>query len=347
MGLPPRGVGLQKHNGKWRLVWGNRENVPGESIIYSLNWIPIGGFVKIKGENGEQENETDSFGHKPVWKRNLILAAGVTMNVLLTIVLLTVGFAIGMPSSTSNLEGGIVVSDQQVQIAQVIEKSPAQAADLQVGDIILKADGQDILNSEQLREVVAKKENQEVVFLIERSKAQLEKKITPIKIGENIGVGVAIADLGTVRYPLHLAFWQAIKATWAWFTMMILAIVALIKQLFGGPGVGVEFAGPVGIAVLTGQAAKLGWVYLLQFAALLSLNLAIINILPFPALDGGRILFLTIGKVRGKMISSKWENASHNIGFILLMVLIVFITYRDLVKYGAKILSVLMRAVGL
>ncbi len=347
MGIPPRGVGLQKHQGKWRLIWGNRENVPGESIIYSLNWIPIGGFVKIKGENGEMENETDSFGYKPVWQRNLILAAGVTMNVLLTIVLLMIGFAIGMPSSTSNLEGGIIVSKQQVQIAQVIEKSPAQAADLRVGDIVLQVDGQEINNSEQLRTIVIAKENQAVNFVIERSNDQIEKTITPIKIGENIGVGVAIADLGTVRYPIHLALWQALKATWGWFMMMILAIVALVKQLFGGPGVGVEFAGPVGIAVLTGQAAKLGWVYLLQFAALLSLNLAIINILPFPALDGGRILFLTIGKVRGKMISSKWENASHNIGFILLMVLILFITYRDLVKYGAKILSVLMRAVGL
>jgi regulator of sigma E protease len=126
-----------------------------------------------------------------------------------------------------------------------------------------------------------------------------------------------------------------------------MAVVGLFKQLFGGPSAGLDFAGPVGIAVMTGQAAKMGWIYVLQFTALLSLNLAIINILPFPALDGGRILFLAIEKIRRKPVDAKLENIFHNTGFILLMLLIVAITFRDLAKYGMKILSVLGKTIGL
>jgi regulator of sigma E protease len=143
-----------------------------------------------------------------------------------------------------------------------------------------------------------------------------------------------------------LALKEGVLATWFWLVAIITAVVGLFKQLFGGPSMGLDFAGPVGIAVLTGQAAKMGWIYVLQFTALLSLNLAIINILPFPALDGGRILFLAIEKIRGKAVDSKLENIFHNIGFILLMILIVAITYRDLVRYGAKILSALGRIIG-
>lgn len=347
MGLPPRAVGLQKKDGKWQAVWGNREIRPDEPMTYSLNWIPVGGFVKIKGENGEEAADTDSFGHKPIWQRNLILAAGVTMNVFLTVILLTVAFAFGVPGSVDDLEGGQLIDQPKVQVVEVLDGSAAQTAGLRAGDVISAIDGQAIDSSKTLQDLVAGKENQTVKILVKRGETDLEKSATITKVGDQVALGVGIVDLGTVRYPLHLAFWQALKTTWAWLVMIALALVGLIKQLFGGPSIGAEFAGPVGIAVMTGQAAQLGWTYVLQFAAMLSLNLAIINILPFPALDGGRILFLTIGKLRGKMIDSKWENFSHNFGFILLMALIVFITYRDLLKYGAKILGVIGRSVGL
>jgi regulator of sigma E protease len=332
---------------KWRIVWGNRETNPDEPLIYSLNWIPVGGFVKIKGENGDEAADTDSFGHQPIWQRNLILAAGVTMNIVLTVILLAVAFSFGVPGSTDNLEGGKLIDQPKVQVVEVLKGSPADMAGLRAGDVISSIDGQAITSSKALQDLVASKENQTVKILVKRGETDLEKSATVAKVDGQAALGVGIVDLGTVRYPIHLAFWQALKTTWAWLVMIALALVGLIKQLFGGPSVGAEFAGPVGIAVMTGQAAQLGWTYVLQFAAMLSLNLAIINILPFPALDGGRILFLTIGKLRGKMIDAKWENFSHNFGFILLMALIVFITYRDLLKYGAKILSVLSRSVGL
>ena len=116
-----------------------------------------------------------------------------------------------------------------------------------------------------------------------------------------------------------------------WF--IITAFVALLYKLLAGAGVSADIAGPVGIAVMTGQVARLGFVYLLQFAAMLSINLAIINFLPFPALDGGRVVFVIIEKIRGRAVSEKLETALHNIGFVLLILLVLGVTYRDVLRF--------------
>lgn len=347
MGLPPRMFGLQKLSGKWRLVWGNREIKADEPMIYSLNWIPVGGFVKIKGENGELASDSDSFGHKPIWQRTIILASGVIMNLILCIGLLSIGFMIGMPTAAGDANGGKYISEPKVQITEVLAGYPAAGADIKVGDVIVKINDVQIKTGADLKSYLETKENQSVRVSLLRGQETLEKAVTIIKKDEITGLGVAIVDVGTVRYPIHLAIKEGFLVTWYWLVAIFMAVVSLFKQLFGGPSAGLDFAGPVGIAVMTGQAAKLGYIYVLQFAAMLSLNLAIINILPFPALDGGRILFLALEKIRGKAVDSKLENTMHNTGFILLMILIVAITYRDLARYGAKILSVLGRTVGL
>ncbi len=348
MGLPPRICGWQKYLGRWRFIKGDKQIEPDEPMVYSLNWIPVGGFVKIKGENGEEAAAEDSFGHKKIWQRIVILAAGVTMNVLLTIVLLTIGFAVGMPSSVSdNGDGGVLITPAQVQVAQILDDMPAAKTGVKVGDIVESVDGQKISSGAQLKEYFAAKENQPVLIVLKRGQEEVKVSLSPVNRDGVIGMGVAIVDMGIKQYPLHLAIYQAILTTWSWIVMIALAVWALFMQLFGGAKSGVDFSGPVGIAVLTGQAAKMGYIYVLQFAALLSLNLAIINILPFPALDGGRIAFLMIEKFRGKPIDAKLENLFHNIGFMLLMLLIVVITFRDLIKYGAKIIYVLGKSVGL
>ncbi|MFA6227836.1 MAG: RIP metalloprotease RseP [Patescibacteria group bacterium] len=347
MGLPPRVIGWQKYQGRWRLIWGNREIAPAEPMIYSINWIPVGGFVKIKGENGEQASEADSFGHKPIWQRNIILAAGVTMNLILCVLLLSLGFAIGMPSAVEDNQGGKFVAPPEVQVTEILPDMPAAQNDIKPGDIIAKVNGVEITSSQGLKDNFNQLVGQTARITIERDNAQLEKDIMIAQKDGIIGIGIGIMDVGVVRYPLPLALWQGLKMTWQWLVLIVLAVAGLIRQLFGGPSLGLDFAGPVGIAVMTGQAAKMGWIYVLQFVALLSLNLAIINILPFPALDGGRIMFLAVEKIRGKAVNSKWENLSHNVGFLLLMLLIVVITYRDIIRYGAKIISVFKRSVGL
>lgn len=348
MGLPPRICGWQKFLGKWRFIKGDKQIKPDEPMVYSLNWIPVGGFVNIKGENGEEAAAEDSFGHKKIWQRIIILAAGVTMNVVLTVVLLTIGFAVGMPSSVNdNGDGGVLITQPQVQVAQLLENMPAEKAGVKVGDIVESVDGQKIFSGAQLKEYFATKENQPVAIALKRGQEEVKVSLSPVNRDGVMGMGVAIVDMGIKQYPLHLAIYQAILTTWSWIVMIALAVWALFMQLFGGAKSGIDFSGPVGIAVLTGQAAKMGYIYVLQFAALLSLNLALINILPFPALDGGRIAFLMIEKLRGKPVDAKLENLFHNIGFMLLMLLIVVVTFRDLIKYGAKIIYVLGRTVGL
>ncbi len=345
-GFPPRGIGVYKNkHGKWRLVYGNKSvesletsedtNLqPAEkSTVYSLNWLPLGGFVKIKGENGEGENDKDSFAYQKIWKRIIILAAGVVMNVILAWALFSLGYMIGLPQSTDTLGKNAIVSTPEVMVAQVLPKSPALVAGLKEGDAILRINNEVVATEKELQDAIAKNNGQVTNVLIKRGSAEQTLTVTPLAIdGGRATIGVAIFSAGLVRYPFFSAIWEGAKTTGWMIREIFSAFGGLLANLFQGHKVGDQFAGPVGIANITGQAARLGFSYLLQFVALLSLNLAIINILPLPALDGGRILFLLIEKVKGKPVKKEIEAAIHNIGFLLLIALIIFITYRDIIK---------------
>lgn len=345
-GFPPRIIGFYKNKfGKWRKVFGKttyedlesstlEDAVPQSgSTIYSLNWLPIGGFVKIKGENDNGDKEADSFAAKKVWQRMLILSAGVIMNVVLAWFLFTVGYLIGMPQATSDLSSSARVSNAMVAIIDVRADSPAEVAGLRAGDFIKAINGQEVALEEDMQAMISPLAGQEVTLLVDREQTEMTIVVVPEEVSEGHGViGVGIMAAGTVRYPLFSAIIEGAKTTGWMLKEIVLAFGNLIGNLVSGESVSQEFAGPVGIANITGQAASLGFVYLLQFVALLSLNLAIINILPFPALDGGRILFLLIEKVKGKPVRRDIEAVAHNIGFLLLIALIIFITYKDIIK---------------
>lgn len=318
-----------------------------KETIYSLNWIPVGGFVKIKGENGEAKEEKDSFASRSVWKRAVILAAGVLMNFILCVVFLSIGFGIGMPTAIDDFSQGAIISNRSIQIMEVLDKTGAKEAGLRPGDYLVSVDSQRFVEFEKMRDYLADKKDKIVDLKIKRGGEEIAKQVKISEFEGTVGLGVALAETAIVRYPWHLAVWEGMKATWFWLLMIGAAFVALIRNLFIQAPVPIEISGPVGIAVMTGQAAKLGFIYVLQFTALLSLNLAIINILPFPALDGGRILFLIIEKLRGRAVKQQWENLAHNIGFALLMLLVVLITYRDLARYGGRIFGGLKGLVGL
>ena len=354
MGLPPRALGLQKvaglpaQAGKWKLLFGSRLAAPvEESMVYSLNWIPVGGFVKIRGENGENNTDPSSFGSKPAWQRAIVLAAGVTMNVILCVVLLAIGFSIGMPSVVGDqLSPTTIVRDVKVQVMEVLPESGAAQAGLKGGDVITAVDGLPVARTTELRSAIHEDATQVDVTYVRDGDSQTIP-VSVSKIGETTGIGVSVFDVGLVRYPWYQAIWQGIVTTGLWVVAIISSFGMLIYNLIVGSPAGVDVAGPVGIAVLTGKAARLGLSYVLQFAALLSLNLAIVNILPFPALDGGRLLFLAIEKIRGRAVKQRFEALAHNIGFALLMLLIVVITYRDIARYGGQAVSALRRVVGL
>lgn len=321
-GFPPRAFGVKRGQ-----------------TIYSINWIPLGGFVKIKGEAGEFSRDKDSFANKSAWTRGLVLTAGVIMNVLLAWFLLSVGYVIGMPQVIEDLSPYAKVADRKVQIVSVLKDSPAQRAGLEAGDAVVAIGGVAVAQPDDLRTFTANREGQTVRVTLRRKEETLDKDVTLALIKETgkPGMGVALVSTGFVSYPLWLAPVQGGVATWAFTKEIFGAFFGLIADLFRQQKVSVEFSGPVGIAILTSEVAKLGLRYLLQFTALLSLNLAVINILPIPALDGGRMLFLVIERLRGHAVSRKIETMAHNIGFALLMLLVLFVTFHDVAKFGDRI----------
>ena len=337
-GFPPRLFGWKKKDGKRRFFWGNGEE-ESEDTIWSLNWIPIGGFVKIKGEDGERKADPESFASKKPWQRGIILSAGVAMNVLLCIVCLIIAFMLGAPQIIENDDQ--IVKDPKIQVMSVLDNSPADSAGVTMGDVIVSIDGQFFNNTSEVQAYMAEKGDQEVVVAIERLGEQLEYKITAELISEtgNAGLGVGLVKTGIVSYPWYKSIWLGLKGTWNMFSQIIVAFATIIKNAFTGEEVGADIAGPVGIAVITGRVARMGISYILQFTALLSMNLAIINFLPLPALDGGRVLFLIIEKIRGRAVNQKVEQIVHTIGFVLLMLLIVVVTGKDIWQFRESFIN--------
>jgi regulator of sigma E protease len=336
-GYPPRAFGAyKKKDGKWQTVIGNKKVDDAVSTIYSINWIPLGGFVKIKGENGDNTEDKDSFASKPIWQRTIILSAGVIMNVILAIVIISSGMMFGLPQMLDGVKPQAEISNQQIQIIQVLKDTPASMAGVKIGDVILKVDEQEFISDQDLITYVDKNNNKELTYTLLSRGKEVKLKITPELMEETGkgGIGIAIAEIGQVKYPWYVAIVEGVKVTFLLLWAIISGLFGIIKSIFTGNGVGADIAGPVGIATMTGQMIDMGLLYLMQFTAILSLNLAVINFLPIPALDGGRILFLIIEKIKGKPVKQETEAVIHNIGFILLMLLVVVVTFKDISSIG-------------
>lgn len=332
-GFPPRIAGFYKtEQGKWKIVKGNKEVNDAGDTIYSVNLIPLGGFVKIKGEDGTEQEDPDSFANKKIWKRASILSAGVIMNVVLAMVLFGFGFMIGLPQAVEGVGDRAQVSNEHIQVAQVLPDSPAEEADLKTGDVILGVNGEQFDRAGELEKFTRGKKGEELSYKIKRGDEVMTKEVTPAQLEkvDGVGIGVSIVTTGLVKYPWYIAIWEGVKTALWMVWAIIIALAGLIKSLIVGESVGAEVGGPVRIASLTGQFAEMGFVYLLQFTSLLSINLAIINFLPIPALDGGRVLFLLVEKIKGSPVKKEVEAAIHNAGFILLMLLILLITFNDI-----------------
>ena len=330
-GFPPRLAGIKK--GK---------------TLYSLNWIPLGGFVKIKGEDDPSKTGPGTFSHRPWYVRSVVIAAGVFMNLVLASTLFAVGFGIGVPQPLDGLPAGVRVRDPRVQVIEVLKDSPAEKAGFMAGDILVSIDGQPFLKIDDIQAYVAAAQGP-VEVRLKRGQETLDERLTPTtdpQSGKKL-MGVALVESAIVSYPWYSAIWHGIAATGFYVKEIFSSFADLIKGLFVGQKSGVEFSGPVGIAVLTGQAARLGFIYLLQFAALLSVNLAVINVLPIPALDGGRLLFIIIEKFRGRSVRPAVEAAIHRIAFFLLLGLVVLVTAHDVARYSRQILDALKGLFGI
>lgn len=306
--------------------------------VYSINLLLLGGFVKILGEDGSEAANQKSFASKPVSIKGIIITAGVFMNFILGALLLIIGFNIGLPQVLDK-ENEALAKDIEIQVLTVNQNSPAEKADLKAGDVIknFSAESGSVFGGNDIsvfQNFINKNKGKEITLKIKRGKENFEAKTVP-RINTPAGegaLGIAIIKTGIISYPWHQAIWLGVKSAFITVWEIIVGFFELIKNLLITGRVSQEVAGPVGIAVLTGQAINLGFIYLLQLIALISLNLAVLNLVPFPALDGGRLLFLGIEKIKGSKIDPKVENSIHSIGLILLLALAALITYRDILK---------------
>ncbi|MBD3245376.1 MAG: RIP metalloprotease RseP [Candidatus Moranbacteria bacterium] len=356
-GFPPRMIGVvfNEKKQKWEIIKGNKE-VKRKNTIYSLNYIPIGGFVKILGEDGEDKGQnkkdkkikvdkkSNNFSHKPVWQRIIILSAGVIMNFITAAIILSFGFMIGLPEPVEDEAGQL--KNPKVQIIEVIKDSPAQKMGLASGDEILKIKvpetGQsiEVEKTAQVVSFIKKNSNREILIKVKRGDDIYRLKGTPRENPpEGQGsLGIALSRVAIVSYPFFESIKMGFSSTIGITKQMLIAFKTMFGDfIFKGDSEKLkQVSGPLGIVVLTNQMTEMGFSYLVQFAALLSINLAIINILPIPALDGGRILFLLLESIKGKPVSSRLEGKFHLIGMFLLLTLMFVITVRDFFKFEEK-----------
>ena len=367
LGFPPRIVGMRKRDeGGWEVIWfgggqneedtyGSQKQTPfsgtsgsvsrvgvpaSNHTIYSLNFIPIGGFVRMPGENGDINDasgsyDPHSFAAKPAGKRLIVLVAGVTMNVILAMLLFTIAFGSGEPKLLP-------------EIGKVVPASPAAVAGLRPGDTIVSANHQPIKSFADLQALVNSElqadHNQHAtlpVLLQVRRAGSTQLVTTTVNVREHPPAGqgpMGIQASGKLTFD-RLPLWQAPIRGVQYTFQMTGNFISAIGQMISG-ALPFQLTGPVGIVKITGDVAQTvpneGWWPLLSLTAVLSLNLAIINILPFPALDGGRVVLVLVEVLRGgRRLKPEVEGIINFIGMAILLTLMVVITFFDVLHWGS------------
>lgn len=321
-GFPPR-------------LWGIKKN----DTIYSINWIPFGGFVRIKGEEDEAGGP-DSFSSKPVKSKLTVILAGVAMNFLLAAALLMVVNFMGLRVGILDGESTDEAQNIKIQIIEVGQNSPAEAADFRTLDEIIGFTGSDdriekISTAKEVSDYISSRPGENIKVVILRGSEQLIKEVTP-RINPLPGqgaLGVSLVLTGEVSYPWYESIWRGLRDTVILTVNVAAGYFEIIRGLIIDRQFAGEISGPIGIASLTGQAAKVGINYLLQFVALISVNLVILNALPFPALDGGRAVMILIEKAKGSPINKSTETLVNAVGFYLLIALMIYVTIKDISRF--------------
>ncbi|MBI2010955.1 MAG: site-2 protease family protein [Candidatus Colwellbacteria bacterium] len=278
---------------------------------YSFNALPFGGFVRIHGEEdkGEELEEPErSFIHQPAWRRALIILAGVIMNFLIGWLALTLVLSVGLPN--------------RVIIEEVFPGSPASEAGFKTGDQI-----KDFNSAETFSQFIEANKGQSISL----NGQTLTPRADPPE-GEG-PLGIKIVEVGAPSQNFARSLWQGLVAAILTLGFIFKAIFFFFAGVFTGNfAVLSEVTGPVGVFSLINDAGELGFIYLVNFLGLISLNLAAINLIPFPALDGGRLLFVGVEKLIGRPVNRRWEAALNALGLALLLTLMLVITFRDIMK---------------
>ena len=336
IGFPPRIFSKQKGETK-----------------YSIGAIPLGGYCQILGENydeaqitagseGVKKEDKDfhrRFTSQPKKNQALVLVAGVAFNFILAWILIAFSFMSGMLVSAGDFSED-VVQDPQLVLMSVLADSPAQKAGLEIGDTILylETEGetlQEFKNVDEALTLIAGAGESEIEILYKRGEENILASLSPeeglFEEGK-AAIGVSFDVVGTVELGFFAASWEALKMTFVMIWSVATGMLLFITGIFTGSSSLSQVSGPVGIVGLVGNAYEFGFVYLMSFVAVISINLGVINLLPLPALDGGRLLFLGIEAIKGSPIKAKVVNTLNLVGFALLLLLMLVITISDVMK---------------
>ena len=312
----------------------------GKETEYVISLIPLGGYVKMAGdEPSECKNEPWEFLSKSVFDRFKIIFAGAFLNYILAFFIFSMIFMFGSPTVTT-------------EVGTLLKDYPAEKCGIQTGDKVLSVDGRSVKYWEDMVEIIHKHTESPIKVSIERKGAVMGFEIQPIvrATKDIFGKEVKVALVGIapsqkiekIRYGFFDSFGMGAKKL---FQLTAVTYKALWSILTGRISFKESMTGPIGIFMITGKAAQLGFIYIFHLMGILSASLAIFNLLPFPVLDGGHIIFLALEKLRGKPLSVKAQEVIANIGISLLILLTVFIFYNDIIKFGiiGKILGAFKR----
>lgn len=312
LGLPPKIVGKKFKGTEW-----------------TLNWLPIGGFCKLFGEDLGEKGATknkDSFVTKNPWQKALIVLGGVMMNMILAVVIFGVVYTIM----------GVPVETEKVKIVEVAKNSPAEKVDLKENDWIKAVNGVEVKTPQQLTEEVGKFKGKAVKLLISNDQTKTDKEII-VQTRENppegegsLGVAIANTEMEKIKwYEFYKGIGAGFKEAYFWGKIIADGVLKMVGGLLMGQ-VPKDVSGPIGIFEATSSIKKnQGMLAVIHFFGIVSVNLAVVNVLPFPALDGGRIIFVIYELITKKRANQKLEMVVNNAGMLILLSLILIVTISD------------------
>lgn len=315
-------------------IWGRKLK---NGTLFTINYLPLGGFVKLKGEH-DNATGPGTYGGVSLWKKAKILLAGVVVNWVTAIVIFTLLALVGIPKilpNQFNIPTDTAVVNSSVQAAQVTPNSPAERAGLQKGDKLISLASEPVTSAERFSTQTASHAGQTVPFVYERDGQKKESQVTLNKERGTTGyLGVGPAEQSTQR-----ATWSApivgagltIQFTYETFKGLFATIANLFQAKFAQAGANV--AGPVGIITILKDSSSLGVIPVMFLIGIISLTLAVMNVLPIPALDGGRLFVTLIFRALKKPLTERREEAIQLTGFVALMLLIVVITLLDVKRF--------------
>lgn len=347
LGFPPKAIGKKV-----------KKSFLGKNVEYRINWLPLGGYVRMKGEY-DVSNKKGDYGAASYWAKTKILFAGVAVNWLVAALILTVLAWIGLPKIIDNqfsINGDsrtVILEPGEVSIASVVSKSIAEKNDIKTGDKLIRVNNQKVESAATVSRLIKESSDNsnKITIEIERSGNKITK-VAPIGKGEKLGIAMGERKAREMLYSTWSAPIVGVGTTLQFTGMTFTGVGNILGKLVTGivdkfnsseivrngasqklNEVSQSVTGPVGIlGVIFPQAGQMGLQMILFLAAIISISLAVMNVLPIPALDGGRWLVMTIYKLRGKVLTKEREENIQAIGMITLLALMVVITYLDFTK---------------